>query len=30
VVHLRQDDYRRLVRPEVVHLAREVVLQRGW
>jgi Ala-tRNA(Pro) deacylase len=30
VVHLRQEDYRRLVHPEVVHLAREVVAQRGW
>ena len=25
VVHLRQEDYRRLVRPEVVHLTREVM-----
>ena len=30
VVHLSQEDYRRLVKPEVVHLAREVVMQRGW
>jgi Ala-tRNA(Pro) deacylase len=30
VVHLSQEDYRRIVKPEVVHLAREVVLQRGW
>ena len=26
VIHLSQEDYRRLVQPEVVHLAREVVM----
>ena len=30
VVHLRLDDYRRLVEPEVVSLAREMMAQRGW
>jgi prolyl-tRNA editing enzyme YbaK/EbsC (Cys-tRNA(Pro) deacylase) len=30
VVHLSQEDYRRIVKPEVVHLARELVMQRGW
>jgi Ala-tRNA(Pro) deacylase len=30
VVHLRLDDYRRIVRPEVVPLAREVMTARGW
>ena len=30
VVHLSQEDYRRIVKPEVVHLAREVAMQRGW
>jgi len=31
VVHLRQEDYRRLANPEVVHLAREVAMgQGGW
>jgi Ala-tRNA(Pro) deacylase len=29
VIHLRQEDYRRLVRPEVVHLAREVAGKGG-
>ncbi len=30
VVHLRLDDFRRLVKPEVVTIAREVMAQRGW
>jgi Ala-tRNA(Pro) deacylase len=30
VVHLRQEDFRRLVRPEVVHLTREVIQGAGW
>ena len=30
VVHLLQEDYRRMVRPDVVHLAREVAMGRGW
>ena len=30
VVHLRQEDFRRLVRPEVVHLTREVTQGAGW
>ena len=30
VVHMLQEDYRRLVQPVVVHLAREVTVQRGW
>jgi Ala-tRNA(Pro) deacylase len=30
VVHLSQEDYRRLVQPEVVHLAREVVMHSAW
>lgn len=30
VVHLRQEDFRRLVRPEVVHLTREVIQGAAW
>jgi Ala-tRNA(Pro) deacylase len=30
VVHLSQEDYRRLVQPEVVHLAREIVMHSAW
>jgi Ala-tRNA(Pro) deacylase len=30
VIHLSQEDFRRLVQPEVVHLAREVVMHSAW
>ena len=30
VIHMEQEDFRRLVQPEVVHLAREVVMHHGW
>jgi Ala-tRNA(Pro) deacylase len=30
VIHMRLEDYRKLVNPEVVSLAREVMSQRGW
>jgi len=30
VVHMRQEDFRLLTRPEVVHLTREVLMERGW
>jgi Ala-tRNA(Pro) deacylase len=30
VVHVRLEDYRQIVNPEVVTLAREAMTQRGW
>lgn len=30
VVHMRREDFRRVASPEVVTLAREVTVQRGW
>jgi hypothetical protein len=30
VIHMSQEDYRRMVQPEVVHLAREVVMHSAW
>jgi Ala-tRNA(Pro) deacylase len=30
VIHMSQEAYRRVVQPEVVHLAREVLVQRAW
>jgi hypothetical protein len=30
VVHMRSEEFRRLVQPEVVLLAREAVIRHGW
>jgi Ala-tRNA(Pro) deacylase len=30
VIHMGQEDFRRLVKPEVVHLAREMVMRQAW